>query len=177
MDHAYARDAAMSALILGFFASSWFRWAQERPPNGWRRPLAVAAVTSVVVAASGGLLAWQSWSAGSALSGDGAMRAYGVMVGVEFALAAVGAVLLVWRGQSRYLAPFICFVVGVHFWPMAPLLEEPGLYLLGGVLVAVAAGAVLLSRRTSILSSALTGAGAGTVLFLFALRGAISAVL
>jgi hypothetical protein len=27
----YTRDAAMSALILGFFASSWFGWAQEKP--------------------------------------------------------------------------------------------------------------------------------------------------
>jgi hypothetical protein len=26
------RDAAMAALILGFFASCWFGWAQERPP-------------------------------------------------------------------------------------------------------------------------------------------------
>jgi len=29
------RDAAMTALILGFFASSWFGWAQERPPAAW----------------------------------------------------------------------------------------------------------------------------------------------
>jgi hypothetical protein len=27
-------DAAMTTLILGFFASSWFGWAQERPPAG-----------------------------------------------------------------------------------------------------------------------------------------------
>lgn len=30
----YARDGAMSALVLGFFASCWFGWAQEKPPPG-----------------------------------------------------------------------------------------------------------------------------------------------
>jgi hypothetical protein len=41
---AYARDSAMTALILGFFASCWFGWAQERPPASWRGPLIAGAV-------------------------------------------------------------------------------------------------------------------------------------
>lgn len=176
MDLVYGRDAAMSALILGFFASSWFGWAQERPPGSWRLPLTLGAVASISVAALGGLLAWQNWSSGSALSAAGAMRMYAVTVGVEFACAGVGAALLAWRGHARHLAPWICLVVGIHFWPMAPLLEDSGLYVLGGVLVVVAVAAMLLARRTSVSPSALTGAGAGTALFLFALRGAVGAL-
>ena len=127
MDHTFVRDAAMSALILGFFASCWFGWAQEAPPTRWRVPLVTGAVASLGVAVLGGLLAWQHWSDGSALSEDGAMRAYGILVGVEFTVAGLGAALLAWHGHARLLAPYICLVVGVHFWPMAPLLEEPGL--------------------------------------------------
>jgi hypothetical protein len=47
------RDAAMTALILGFFASSWFGWAQERPPAAWRSPLIAGMVLSLAVSAAG----------------------------------------------------------------------------------------------------------------------------
>jgi hypothetical protein len=49
------RDSAMTALILEFFASSWFGWAQEHPPEGWRWPLAAGSVASLAVAAIGGI--------------------------------------------------------------------------------------------------------------------------
>jgi hypothetical protein len=63
----YTRYGAMSALILGFFASSWFGWAQEKPPPGWRSPLIVGMVLSLIVAAVGAVCAWRNWSSGSAL--------------------------------------------------------------------------------------------------------------
>ena len=37
MQAAFIRDAAMTAVVFGFFASSWFGWAQEAPPASWRR--------------------------------------------------------------------------------------------------------------------------------------------
>ena len=121
-----ARDNAMTALILGFFASSWFGWAQERPPAAWRSPLIAGAVLSIVVAVVGAVLAWRNWSAaGSALSEPGAMRRYGIIVGVEFG---------------------------------------------------VAAAAVVVSRRSDLAPSAVTGAGAGVALLGYAIWGAVSAI-
>jgi len=170
------RDAAMSALILGFFASAWFGWAQERPPRTWRAALITGAVLSLAVAVLGAVLAWQNWSGASALDAPGAMRRYGIIVGVEFTAAAVGAAVLMLRGHARYVAPWICLVVGVHFWPMAPVLGDPLLIVLGAVLSAVAVAAVVVSRRTDIYPSAITGAGAGVSLLLVAVVSAFTAI-
>jgi len=66
-------------------------------------------------------------------------------------------------------------VVGVHFWPMAPVLKNPSLAVLGAALTAVAVMAVLVSRRTALAPSAITGAGAGLSLISYAVWGADSA--
>ena len=172
----YARDSAMTALILGFFASSWFGWAQERPPAAWKRPLIAGAVLSLAVAVTGGVFAWRNWSGASALSAPGAMRRYGIIVGVEFAIAAAGAVAIAVRRRQKYLAPWICLVVGVHFWPMAPVLHNPSLFVLGALLTAVAVAGGLASRRNGPAPSAVTGAGAGVCLLAFATWGAVAAI-
>jgi hypothetical protein len=172
----YARDSAMTALIVGFFASSWFGWAQERPPAAWRSPLIAGAVLSFFVAVVGAVFAWRGWSGGSALSEPGAMRHYGIILGVEFGVAAAGAAGIALRGRPEYIAPWICLVVGVHFWPMATVLKSPPLNVLGGVLTAVAVVAVLVSRRTGLAPSAITGVGAGVTLLSYASWGAVSAI-
>ncbi|MEY9213032.1 hypothetical protein NI17_002770 [Thermobifida halotolerans] len=38
------RGGAMAAAVPAFSASAWFGWAQERPPAGWKIPLAVGSV-------------------------------------------------------------------------------------------------------------------------------------
>lgn len=104
----YARDSAMTALILGFFASCWFGWAQERPPSVWKLPLIAAALLSVILAVIGGTYAWRHWSDGSALNAPGAMRQYSIIVGLEFVVAAVGAIaLLVWGHPEFWLPGFV----------------------------------------------------------------------
>lgn len=168
-----ARDNAMTALILGFFASSWFGWAQERPPAAWRPLLIGGALLSVAVAVVGAVLAWRNWSGGSALSEPGAMRHYAIIVGVEFGVAAAGAAGIAAWGRSEYIAPWICLVVGAHFVPMAPALENPSLIVLGVLMVAIAVAAVAVSRRTGLAPSALTGVGAGVALLGFAVWGAV----
>ncbi len=165
----------MTALILGFFASSWFGWAQERPPAAWRPLLIGGALLSLAVAVAGAVLAWRNWSGGSALSEPGAMRHYGIIVGVEFGVAAAGAAGIAWWGRSEYIAPWICLVVGVHFVPMAPVLKNPSLVALGGLMVAIAVAAVVVARRTGLAPSALTGVGAGVALLGFAGWSAVAA--
>jgi len=176
MDEQTVRDGAMTALILGFFASCWFGWAQERPPAAWRAPLIGGAVLSLVVAAVGGVFAWQNWSGASALGEPDALRQYGILVGIEFGIAALGAAVLVLRGQARYLAPWICLVVGVHFWPLAPVLNNPLLIALGAVLVAVAVAGMVSARRTDVAPSAVAGAGAGVALLAAAGLGVLTAI-
>ena len=73
------RDAAMTALILGFFAPAWFGWAQEKPPDGWSAWLVTGSVVRLAIALVGGILAWHHWSGGSVLSEPGAMRSYGTV--------------------------------------------------------------------------------------------------
>jgi hypothetical protein len=127
----YIRDGAMSAAILGFFASSWFGWAQEKPPPGWRRPLIVGAALSLIVAVVGAVYAWRNWSDGSALREPGVIRQHTIIVGVEFGVAAAGATVIALSGHGEYLAAWVCLVVGMHFWPMAPVLKSPSLMALG----------------------------------------------
>jgi hypothetical protein len=172
----YTRDGAMSALILGFFASSWFGWAQEKPPPGWRSPLIVGTVLSLIVASAGAVYAWRNWSSGSVLSEPDAMRQYGIIVGVEFGTAAAGAGVIALWGRGEYIAAWVCLVVGVHFWPMAPVLKSPSLVVLGALLTVVAVAAVFVSRHTGVALSAITGAGAGVALLGFASWAAVSAI-
>jgi hypothetical protein len=98
------------------------------------------------------------------------MRRYALIVGTEFGVAGVGAAAIAVAGHAGYLAPWICLVVGVHFWPMAPVLQNRSLVVLGALLVAVAVMAVLLSGRSALAPSAVTGVGAGVALLGFASR-------
>lgn len=60
---------------------------------------------------------------------------------------AVGAALLLLLGQPDFVPVWICGVVGVHFFFLAPVLNDPSLVLLGVLLLTVAAGAPLRSWR------------------------------
>jgi hypothetical protein len=164
MTAAHLRDAAATAAILGFFASSWFGWAQERPPGGWRRPLTLAAVGSLALAAAGAVLAWRHRADGSVFDQDGTARSFGIVVGVEVALAGIGALVLARTGRAQLTAPWVALVVGLHLVPLAPLLEYPLLYLTAAGVVAAAVAAVPLAARRRLAPSAPTGVGAGSVL-------------
>jgi hypothetical protein len=168
------RDGAMTTAVLGFFASAWFGWAQERPPAAWRPPLVAGSALGVALAITGGVLAWLHWGSGSVLNDDAAFRTYLIIVGIEFGVAALGSVALLLARRATYLAPWICLVVGVHFYPMAPVLENAGLYVLATVLTIVALLAVPVAVRRNLTVSAVSGAGAGTALALFAAWTAIT---
>lgn len=168
MTAGFARDAAATAAIFGFFASSWFGWAQEQPPRAWRKALITGSVLSLLIAVAGGVLAWQHWSDGTAFNPNTG-RDFGIIVGIEVAVAGLGAAVLAARHRTDLTAPWIALVVGVHLFPLAPLLQYPLLAVVAALVTVAALAAVPLARSTSIAVSAVTGIATGTVLLAAAL--------
>jgi hypothetical protein len=110
----FVRDAAATAAILGFFGSTWFGWAQEHPPRSWRPWLLTGFALALATMLAGGLLAWRHWNDGTAFD-EGTSKTFGVIVGIEFVLAGVGAAGLAARGKrdvipsgSRSLSASTC---------------------------------------------------------------------
>jgi hypothetical protein len=163
MTSEFSRDAAMTAVIFGFFAMVWFGWAQEHPPRSWKKWLIAGSVLAPLTLIAGGLLAWRLWNAGTAFDGDTG-RTFGIIVGIEFALAGLGSGLLAWRGRKELMPVWIALVVGVHLFPLAPLLHYPLLYLVAALVTIAALVAVPVARRRSIPVSAVNGVAAGAVL-------------
>ncbi len=166
MTAGYTRDAVATVAVLAFFASSWFGWAQERPPRAWRLPLAFASVGSVLLAVLGGVLTWRHWTDGSVFNRASTSQSFGIVVGIEVVVAGIGAFLLRRSHKSEFTPAWIALVVGAHLVPLAPLLDFPPFYP-AGVGVAVAAIPVARSRHRAL--SAVTGIGTGSVLLAAAL--------
>jgi hypothetical protein len=103
------RDAGITALVLGFFASAWFGWGQAAPA------------------------------------------------------AALGIV-----GQADYIPVWVCAVVGVHLVPLAPLLRDRRLVVLGVLVTMVALAALVAGLTQTATPSTVTGVGAGLLLLGFA---------
>lgn len=176
MNAEFTRDAAATAAIFGFFAASWFGWAQEQPPVAWRKWLIVGSILSLLVALAGGLLTWQYWSAGTVFNPQ-IGRTFGLIVGIEVAIAGVGAGVLAAMGKADLIAAWIALVVGVHFWPLAPLLRYPLLYVAAVLVSSAAVVAVPLARAQTVTVSAVTGLATGLILLaaaLYSLRTVLS---
>jgi hypothetical protein len=158
----------MTALIEGFFGFVWFGWGQANASAGLRDWLAVAGVAAGLVALAGGVQAFRGPASTGVLHDRRARRRYGIAVGVEFALAGVGAGVLALAGQSDFIPVWVCAVVGLHFFPLASLLEDPLLVPLGASVATVALVA-LVAEPAGVAPSTVTGIGAGTLLTGFAL--------
>jgi hypothetical protein len=81
------------------------------------------------------------------------------------------------RRRQPLIPAWIAFVVGVHLFPLAPLLRYPLLYLVAGLVTLAALGAIPLARARSWPVSAVTGLGAGPVLLAAALFSLVDAAL
>ncbi len=169
----HQRDVAATVAVLGFFASSWFGWAQDSPPRAWRTPLAVAAIASVLLAAAGAWLTWQRWSDGSTLERAETAQLFGVVVVVEVVAIGLGAALLGMRRHGELTPAWIALVVGLHFFPLAVLLSYPLLHLTGAGVVVVAAVSIPVARSRTLVVSAVTGLGTGFVLLSSALASLV----
>ncbi|MBM7784869.1 hypothetical protein [Tenggerimyces flavus] len=167
------RDAAVMAAIFGFAAMMWLGWAQEAPPRTWRFWLGAGAVLGALLAIGGGLLAWQNWSPESALAAESARRTFGIVAGIEFGLAGIGAALLGLTKRAQWINPWIALVVGLHFIPLAHLFNDLWLYGLAAIMVAGAGAAVWQHRRTGTMPSAVSGLVSGVGLLAYAIRDVI----
>jgi hypothetical protein len=98
------RDRGMTALILGFFGFVWFGWGQADASAGLRIALAVGGALALLVAVAGGVQAFRSPASDGTLHDRRAWRRYGLIVGVEFALAGAGAAALA-AGLAGWVPP------------------------------------------------------------------------
>jgi hypothetical protein len=163
----HARDAAATCAIFGFFASAWFGWAQEKPPRGLRPALIAGSVLSFAAIAAGLVVTIAHWSDGTVFDEHTGPR-FGIVVGIEFAVAGLGAGLLAWRGKRDLVPAWIAFVVGVHLYPVAVLLDYAFLHVVATLVAVASVVSVPVARRRGIAVSAVTGGSTGTVLLLAA---------
>jgi len=157
----------MTAAIFGFFSAAWYGWAQDDPPPGWRKPLIIGSIVGLLGAAAGGIKAWRNWSTGTAF-GTETSPIFGIIVGIEVLLAVGGALVLSRRGRGELMAPWVAFVVGVHFFPMAPLLGYPLFYVVGTLVTVAAFVSVPVARSRRIAVSSVTGVMCGSILLVAA---------
>jgi hypothetical protein len=174
----HIRDAAMTAVIFGFFATTWFGWAQEAPPRAWRRPLIAGTIAAVLTAVTGAVVASRHWGHGTAFD-EGTSRTFGIVVGIEFGLAALGAAVLAVRRRSPLIPVWIALVVGLHLFPVAWLIRYPAIHVVAALVTAGALLTVPAARwlsptgpSGSVALSAVVGAFTGAVL----LAGAVYSV-
>jgi len=172
---AYLRDAAMTAAIFGFFASGWFGWAQDAPPPRWSRWLGCGSIASLAVAVAGGILGWQHWSDGTVF-GPETGRDFGIVVGIEFAVAGIGAGLLALRKHTDLIPAWVAFVVGVHLFPVAAILGYPVIYVVAALVTLVSLVAIPVARSRSLAVSFVTGLGSGVALLAGAVYSLVSAL-
>ena len=161
----------LSALILGFFAAAWFGWAHGGTPDSWAIPLDIASLGCVLVAALAAVRVWRGRRHGGARNDPGVNRRYGIVVGISYAVLGIGAAVLGVTGHPGFVASWVAFVIGVHFWALVSVLSDRSLIPLGVAVVAVAVGAVLLDLTTSASAIGITGVGTGVALLVAALYG------
>lgn len=173
----YVRDYCMYTTIFGFFSFVWFGWAQENPRSSWRIYLGIAAGVAFIMCLIGGYLSVTNWHSPSALSSTKVFRQYLIFFYTEFFVAGAGAFLLIKKKWSHFIAPWIAFIVGIHFLGLKHVFQDFSLYILAILLVAVSIIALFVSPKLKVAYSAITGIGAGTVLFAFAILGLIRYLL
>lgn len=167
----FVRDHAFTIAWFGLVACAWFGWGQEDPPRHWQWRLGVSSAVGLLFAGIFGYSVAIRWNDGTAL--EGRYEWFGVLVGIEVLLAAVGCVLL-WRRQlSRWMSWWVALIVALHFIPLAFILNDASLAALG--LIQLAGLGLLLPklRAERFPTSRLVGPMMGASLLIFATASTI----
>lgn len=177
MELEYIRDYAMYTAIFGMFSFIWFGWAQENPRKSWRKYIGIASGISLFLCLIGVYFSVTNWEAASAISEKDKFTNYLIVFYTEFFIAGLGAFLFIRKNKKNYVAPWIAFIVGTHFFWLENIFNDSSLYILAVLMIAIAAISPWLSKKLDVASSAITGIGSGTALFCFSILGLIRYLL
>ncbi|MEV5890176.1 hypothetical protein [Nonomuraea fuscirosea] len=170
----FLRDQFFTTAWFGLMAFVWFGWSQESPDRRWRVWLGAGSVLGIGIAVAFGVLTAANWDQPTAL--DGKYAWFGVLVAAEVVAAGAGCLLLSRRGASRWMAWWVALVVAAHFLPLALLLNDLGVAVVGLVQLAALGLVARPLRATSTPSSRSAGPIMGATLLLSAAIGALIAV-
>lgn len=173
----YIRDYAMYTAVFGMFSLVWFGWAQENPKQNWRKYIGVASGIALLLCLIGVYLSITHWNEATILSEKAAFTNYLIVFYTEFIIAGIGAFFLIRSKKKHYVAPWIGFIVGAHFFWLKNIFNDPSLYLLGILMIAIALISPWLSKKTGVANSAITGIGSGSILLCFSILGLIRFLL
>ena len=162
----FVRDHAFTIAWLGLMAFVWFGWGQEDPPPTWRWRLGLGSGVGVVLAGVFGSSVAAHWSDGSVL--EGRYHWFGLLVAIEVLAAGLGCLVLARRRATRWMAWWVAMVVALHFVPLAVLLDDWSLAVLGSIQVLFLAVLVPRLRRATGVTSRLVGPVMGGTLLAFA---------
>ncbi|MEW2377417.1 hypothetical protein AB0883_15130 [Micromonospora sp. NPDC047812] len=158
------RQAGLAALYLGVFATIWFSVPAAEQPL--RALLVVASGAALVTAVIGAVVVARS--RGAVAHDRAADRRYLLIVLAEFAAAGLGAVVLALVGRSEFIPVLVCAVVGLHFFPLVPVLRDPLLRPLGAAMCVVALAGLVTALATAASAGLVVGTGAGLLLLGYA---------
>ena len=161
------RSRGVTVAVDGFFAFVWFGWGQAAAPSWLVIPLAVGTALGALLAVTGVVVAKRSTGPLPAMTDPAVRRRYSIIVGLEFGLLGAGAAVLGVTGHYQWVPVWICFGVGVHFFPLASTLQNPTLRPLGVLLIALAAAGLVVGLASAVPPSTVTGLGAGLCLLAF----------
>ena len=134
------RDRGVTVAVEGFFAFVWFGWGQAAAPTSLVAPLAVGTGLGALLVVAGVVMTKRSTGRLRVMADPVVRRRYSLIVGVEFGLLGAGAAVLGATGQYRWIAVWVWFGVGVHFFPLASTLDNSSLRLPGLLRGGVCAG-------------------------------------
>jgi hypothetical protein len=163
------RSRGVTVVVDGFFAFVWFGWGQAAAPSWLVIPLAVGTALGALLTVTGVVVTKRSTGALPVMTDPAVRRRYSIIVGLEFGLLGAGAAALGATGHYQWTPAWICFGVGVHFFPLASTLQNPALRPLGALLIAVAVAALVVGLASAVAPSTVTGLGAGLCLLAFGL--------
>lgn len=169
----FLRDQFFTTAWFGLMTFVWFGWAQEDPPRRWRVWLGVGSALGLGLAVTFGVLTSANWDQPTALEGKYVW--FGVLVAAEVVAAGVGCLVLAKRHAARWMAWWVAVVVAVHFLPLALLLRDVSVAVVG-VVQLVALGVVVPRLRVATTTtSRLAGPIMGASLLASAVIGALVA--